>query len=154
MGRRKRSRVTERRTYGSPVGRREAGHRLDPTGHVGLVGKTRFGRNRTEWVAGAGDAEPGVPGAKFGAEHLRRNSVGLGKTAGDRFGCQAIGFGPGGEFKRRVAAQTSSEKIGPVIFSVRRGDPAFAEPFAKHRRREVHILFGGASDRIHIIDAI
>ena len=136
------------------MGWRCARHRLDPMCHMGLVGEAGIGGDGAERIAGAGDTKPCVASAKFGPEYFRRDSVRLSEAARHGFRRQAIRFGPGRQFQRCVMSQIGSEEIGPVIFAVRCDDLPLADFFPEQRCGQCYILFGGASDRFHIVDAI
>jgi len=139
---------------GTPIGWRMAGDGTDPPGHVGLVGEAGFGGDGAEFVAGAGDAEPGVAGAEFGAEDVGSDAVRLGKTARDGFGGETVRFGPGGQFYRDVFAQLGREEVGPVVFTIWGGKFANAERFAEQERCVSDVFFGGAGDGVGIVNAI
>ena len=119
-----------------------------------LIGEARLGGDGAEFVAGASDPQPGIPGAKFGAEEFWRNAVSLSEAARNGFGCQAVSFGPCRELERNIFAEVRGQEIGPIVLAIRCDGFLPAQRFAEQDRRVFDILFRSAGQRVGIIDEV
>ena len=78
----------------APSGRRGSGDAVNPSGHVGLIGKAGVGCNPAQAVRASRDPQPRRTGSQFGTQHRGCNSVGGSESPRDGFAGQAVHFRP------------------------------------------------------------
>ena len=103
------------RSVPSPNGWRGSRDAVNPSCHMGLVGKTGFHRDPAQALGSSGNAKPGRARSQFRPQNGWCDAVRRRESPGYCLACQTVNFRPHPNFGGTILSQMREQQIWPII---------------------------------------